>query len=283
MKTAWVGWYGNGVTENFGCLNKVNKTDLFITGEILGIRIEHAHAVCHNIDALIERLNDYDVVFVEGYYFSVGHREDIKPYIPFIAEHPRWKSLKCKKILFDTESGPGGQIKWYIDKKPLFDDVLTTNESLSEVIYEPYIDIEYYGPIKKYEDREISLLFTGAYIDSGYRAELASRVKDLGGEVYDAFKLSREEWIEKLKNTKNYVATLSIPQQSNYHKKNKPYEVAQYGCRPIVEDTKYNYLYGKALKGFEDINTEYNPEEMALWARQFSGDKTWERILEKLS
>lgn len=294
LKVCWLTWLGYSTDTVIPAFKKVKEVDVFILGKALETKLpSYPHEVIRGNNAakeLFNRIWYYDIVIVDGYYFSIGHRPEIQPWTEkVICDYDEWTKMQGKTFLLDLESDAGGQEEWYQAHKSKFTHVITSNRNLSDKIFPRGFnptDISKCPPMNSYKDRSIKLSMTGSNMDCLYRKRLCEKIEAVGGYTYP--KLDDFSYLELLNNSQNYYASLVAPGASAewIGAKGKVYETAYMGARPVVEDSKCNEFYQEMCiidKGnFESqINTEYNPQRMREWSLEYTWSKVFDKVIQE--
>jgi len=250
------------------------------------------------MDMLLDMLQEYELIFFDTYQFSVGHRDEIKSYLPsdLFYELDR---IKAKKILVDGES-VANQQAYYDAVKDKFDLVVTPNPKLKgKNVYFTYMGC---NP-ETYPDlglvRDIDVLYTGSYINRGYRGELMLQLRRIppkyNVQVHLRDTIEEPEFVRMLNRSKIYLSTYSCANglKEPMHLKDKEAKALCCGALPLTED--YTPANGYLTPGlhravFHDVETlngtiTYclsHPDEMAKIVKagklHVTANYTWENI-----
>lgn len=292
LKVGWLTWLGYSTDTVIPAFKKVKEVDVWILGKAVDTQLPSYNHECirgnNAVKELFNRISYYDIIIVDGYYFSIGHRPEIQPWTEkVICDYDEWGKMQGKTFLLDLESDAGGQEDWYLDHKDKFTHVITSNRKLSDKIFprgfNP-VPIENCPPMKSYKERSIKISMTGSHMDCTYRTKLCERIESIGGYTYPM--MSEAEYLALLNESRNYYASLVAPGASKewIGAKGKVYEAAYMGARPVVEDNESTNAFYQDMciidKGCLSAVTEsdYDPEKMREWALEH----TWSRIFEKV-
>ena len=256
MKICCVGWTGPSLDEIMSGVLPYDPGALFLeTGngsscsEARWYGTNHHRRKISEPGQIPDLANRHDVVLLDTYYFSAGHRDDLYSYFPDGSDlllRPELDDVKAFKVLCETEATAGpANLKFYREAARRCDAVLTFSAEFkawcdAEKI-PCHLDVVGISPIfvpgSRY--RDIDVIYSGSRTREGYRGKLAAVLDGYGKrrhvEVIGTVPLPR--YMEFLQRTKIVLCTMSCAsgEQLPYGPKHKGFKALLSGCVPLEE------------------------------------------------
>ena len=218
MKICWLGWKGPYMDEVSLGLLKIDPDMLYY---VIGRNGKQNIWPSKNVkrfvdkDTLFRDLAAFDIIIYDTYIFSMGDGgADLESFLPkdeSITQYEEWGWLEAKKVLLDAES-ISGKLPWFAAHAKFFDHVITNNPDMPGFY-------TYFMSAKTYENtgpnNEIKVLYTGSFINTEYRKELADLIYKDPKNVVAGWVHDEEAWLKMLNRSKMYLATYSCASGPN--------------------------------------------------------------------